>query len=101
MDFGHWVTEYLPKLMLARMAGLPEGVPVLVDTHIPGTIREALPLLLPAGTEVINVAPLESVEAGRLWCSPTPQYAGFYATDWSEAPGLAAAPIPNASRVVA
>lgn len=84
VDFGHWVTEYLPKLMTAQMAGLPPGVPVLVDANIPATIRAALPLLLGEGTPIVSVPHLAPVQVGRLWCAPTPQYAGFYATEWND-----------------
>ena len=85
VDFGHWVTEYLPKLMIARLAGLPDGMPVLVDSNIPATVREALPAFLPPGSPLVNVPHLAQVEVGRLWCAPTPQYTGFYALEWSHA----------------
>jgi capsular polysaccharide biosynthesis protein len=84
VDFGHWITEYLPKLMIALRGGLPGGVPVLVDLHIPATIRQALPVFLPEGTPVITVPHLSTVQADRLWVAPTPQYAGFYATQWDD-----------------
>lgn len=85
VDFGHWIVEYLPKLMIARRGGLPAGVPVLVDTNIPATMRAALPLFLPEGTDVISVPHLASVQVDRLWVAPTPEYESFYATEWNEA----------------
>jgi hypothetical protein len=85
VDFGHWVTEYLPKLMLARLAGLPDGVPVLVDAIIPATVREALPMFLAPGTPIVVAPHLSEVAVERLWCAPTPQYTGFYPMVWDEA----------------
>jgi hypothetical protein len=98
VDFGHWIVEYLPKLMIARDCGLPEGVTVLVDANIPGTVREALPHWLPRGSAVLPVPHLAQVEVGRLWCAPTPYYTGFYPLEWSEATwsGRSAAPEPMA-----
>lgn len=84
VDFGHWITEYLPKLMIARRAGLPDGVPVLVDANIPATVRAALPRFLAPGTPLITVPHLAEVQVERMWLAPTPQYAGFYATQWDE-----------------
>jgi hypothetical protein len=99
VDFGHWVVEYLPKLMIARDCGLPEGVTVLVDANIPGTVREALPRWLPRGSTLVSVPHLAQVAVGRLWCAPTPYYTGFYPLEWSEATwaGRSAAPGPMAT----
>lgn len=85
VDFGHWVAEYLPKLATAQLCGLPDSVPVLVDALIPATIRDALPLFLPPGTEVRAVPHLAQAEVGRLWCAPIPYYTGFYPLEWSDA----------------
>lgn len=84
VDFGHWMTEYLPKLAIAMLAGLPAGIPVLVDQIIPSTIREALASLLPAGTELITIPHLAAARVRRLWCVPAPVYSGFYPTEWNE-----------------
>lgn len=99
VDFGHWVVEYLPKLMMARDCGLPEGITVLVDAHIPATVRAALPHWLPHGSELVSVPHLAQVEVGRLWCAPTPYYTGFYPLEWSDATwaGRSAAPVPMAT----
>lgn len=99
VDFGHWIVEYLPKLMMARDCGLPEGTTVLVDAHIPGTVRAALAHWLPRGSELVAVPHLAQVHVARLWCAPTPYYTGFYPIEWSEATwsGRSAAPVPMAT----
>lgn len=85
VDFGHWVVDLLPKLMMARRGGLPEGVTLLVDAIIPGTIREALPALLPPGATLATLPHLAEAAVGKLWCAPSPHYTGFYPMEWSEA----------------
>lgn len=76
-DFGHWLTEYLPKLATALRAGWPGGMPVLVDASAPATVREALPALLPPDTPVRLLSALERLHVRRLWCAPNVSYPGF------------------------
>ena len=99
VDFGHWVVEYLPKLMTARAGGLPDGTTVLVDAQMPSTVRDALPLFLPPGSELRAVPHLGQVQVQRLWCAPTPHYTGFYPLQWSEATwaGRSAEPVAMAT----
>jgi hypothetical protein len=76
-DFGHWLTEYLPKLATALLAGWPGGMPVLVDASAPATVREALPALLPPGTPVQTVPHLGRLHVRRLWCASNVSYPGY------------------------
>ena len=39
-DFGHWVTEYVPKIAMAALAGL-KPMPVLIDRQLPKTARQS------------------------------------------------------------
>jgi hypothetical protein len=82
-DFGHWITEYLPKLGMALMAGWDGGMPVLVDERIPATIRDALPQLLPRGCILIPIPHLGAAQVRRLWCVPNPSLPVFYPTEWN------------------
>jgi capsular polysaccharide biosynthesis protein len=77
IDFGHWITEYLPRYAMARLADLPD-VPVLIDERMPLTHRESLELLLPADAEIIVVPHLAVVRVCQLWYAPSPMYMGFY-----------------------
>lgn len=76
-DFGHWLSEYLPKLATARLAGWPGGMPVLVDASAPATVRQALPALLPPDTPLRVMSYLERLRVKRLWCAPNVSYPGF------------------------
>ncbi len=85
VDFGHWITEYLPRLALARLAGLPAAMPVIVDHIVPSTILDALPLLLGPETPVIRLPHLSVASVERLWCASNPVHTGFYPTQWNDA----------------
>lgn len=82
-DFGHWLTEYLPKLAIAIMAKLPR-IPILVDELIPRTHIQSLELFLP-GHEIVTIPHLSPVRVRKLWCASNPVYRGFYPTNWSKA----------------
>jgi capsular polysaccharide biosynthesis protein len=81
LDFGHWMTEYLPKLAIARLAGLPP-MPVLIDERIPRTHRQSLDLFLPERTDTITIPHLAPVKVRRLWVASNPMFMGFYPTTW-------------------
>ena len=72
--FGHWMSEYLPKHMAARLSGLMPDVPVLVDSHMPSPHRESLDLLYGTSLSVIEVPAFRSVQVGKLWCAPALSY---------------------------
>jgi len=78
VDFGHWLTEYLPRYVLAVMAGLPEHVPVLIDPRVPGTVRDALAAMLPAASRLIEAPHLAEVAVERLWCAANPNFNAYY-----------------------
>lgn len=84
IDFGHWITEYLPRYAMARLAGLPD-VPVLIDERMPPTHRESLELLLPADAEIIVVPHLAVVRVHQLWYAPNSMYMGFYPVQMDDA----------------
>jgi hypothetical protein len=76
--FGHWLAEYLPRLWLALESGLMPAVAILIDQGMGRQHRQSLESLLPAGTRIIEVKPMQKVEVGRLWFAPTYFYAPVY-----------------------
>jgi capsular polysaccharide biosynthesis protein len=82
IDFGHWVTECLPRLGMALAAGWRGGMPVLVDERIPKTMKAALPDLLPANSPLVAIPHLSTVHVKRLWTVPNPMFVGFYPTQF-------------------
>jgi capsular polysaccharide biosynthesis protein len=77
--FGHWMCEYLPKLLAARLSNLMPDVPVLIDAHMPASHREALLLLSGRATSVIEVPAFTAVHVRRLWCAPALSYMPLHA----------------------
>jgi capsular polysaccharide biosynthesis protein len=69
-QFGHWIWEYVPKYAAAVLSADIDGVPVLIDAHMPTTHRQFLRMLLPSNTEIIEVPFSVSVRAAQLWCAP-------------------------------
>lgn len=94
LDFGHWMSEYLPKLAIARLAGLPP-MPMLIDERIPGTHRQSLDLFLPERTATIPIPHLAAVKVRRLWVASNPMFMGFYPTTWDAAAWEASATHPG------
>jgi hypothetical protein len=82
-DFGHWLTEYLPKLAIALMAGLPQ-VPIIVDKGMPRSHTQSIELLCP-WARIIVLPHLSSCRVRKLWCASNPVYRGYYPTDWTSA----------------
>ena len=69
--FGHWMWEYLPKFIAASMSGKLPLAPMLIDANMPATHREALEMLLPPGTGIVELAPYATARVDRLWCAPS------------------------------
>lgn len=72
--FGHWMSEYLPKL--AAMLDDPQldGVPILVDEGMPEQLHEALQLLVGDTRSIIRVPIWTSLQVRRLWWCANPMY---------------------------
>ena len=85
-QFGHWMWEFVPKYAAAALAADIDGIPVLIDAHMPATHRQFLRMLLPLNTEIIEVPFSASVRAARLWCAPrlffVPVFPRTYDVSW-------------------
>ena len=93
-DFGHWVTEYLPKVATASLAGLPP-MPVLVDEKNPKTLKQSLDIFLPGRTGTIEIPHLAPVRVKRLWVASNPVFMGFYPTVWDRPTWMSMATPPK------
>jgi len=74
-SWGHWLGDYVPKFVLAVHSGQLPHVPVLIDAGLPQTHRQALELIMPEGTEIIEISPEWEVRVRRLWYAPSLGYA--------------------------
>jgi capsular polysaccharide biosynthesis protein len=68
--FGHWMWEYLPRLVAALMSGILSSMPVLIDAGMPKTHRQALELMLAGSLPIVEIPPFASVLVERLWFAP-------------------------------
>jgi len=77
-NYFHFMTEFLPRLLLAHAAGVDHGLPVLVPRRMPAQHFEALAALGPAVGEVIAIGRGESV---RVDTAIVPTHTAFLAED--------------------
>ncbi len=72
--FGHWMIEYLAKFIGALLSGALPSVPVLIESGMPRSHRQAIELMLPDGSEIIELPRFAMAHVRRLWCAPTQVY---------------------------
>lgn len=71
-NYAHWLTESLPKLVIADDGYVPSDVPILVENNLHPKIYESLDLLNVNNRKIIKVSPYSRVLAERLYyISPT------------------------------
>lgn len=70
-EFGHWMWECLPKYIAASLSGELPNMPLLIDAEMPQTHRQALELMSPSDTRLIELAPCRTARVKRLWWTPT------------------------------
>jgi hypothetical protein len=75
MSWGHWLGDYIPKYIFAVLSGHLPRVPVLIDAGMPETHRQALELVMPEGTHIVEISPESEVRVRRLWWAPSLGYA--------------------------
>jgi capsular polysaccharide biosynthesis protein len=73
-NFGHWITEFLPKLWACIDGAGFEAVPVLVDRKMPQQHLEAMRCWLGPQHEIIVVEYGQRVDVERLWAVSMPTY---------------------------
>ncbi len=73
-DFGHWIWEYLPRYIAASLSGALPLMPILIDEAMPPSHRQALELMLPAGTEIVTLPQATKARVRRLWCASGQSY---------------------------
>jgi hypothetical protein len=72
--FGDWLCKYLGQYIAAEISGFLPEVPVLIDSWMPPSHREALEMFSRDGTRIIEVDAFRSVRVRRLWIAPTLLY---------------------------
>jgi capsular polysaccharide biosynthesis protein len=67
-NYYHWLTEFLPRLLVLERCGVPADVPLLVDKRTYGVaqLAEALRIADRAGRPVVEIEPDTLYRVGRL-----------------------------------
>ena len=68
-NFGHWLLEFLPKVLACLERPGFNSVPLLIDDQMPSQHREALRLFVGPDHPVIVLKRFEAVRVRRLWVS--------------------------------
>lgn len=72
--FGHWIGEYLLKLVGAVRAGVLPAAPILIDAGMPPQHRRALELLGGSTLSLVEIPVGGEAHVGRLWVMSSWQY---------------------------
>ena len=71
--FGHWIWHQLPRLILALDRGELAGMPILIESGMPASHREALELIIgDRQMPIIEVPFFGRVEIRHAWYMPMP-----------------------------
>ena len=75
-NYGHWFCEYVPRMLAYNDPRCPDGIPLCIDDHMPGSHEEILRLLDTRGRPMIKLPP-KPVEFGLLGMAPPPAFFPF------------------------
>ena len=75
-NYGHWFSEFVPRMLCYNDPRCPDGIPLCVDDHMPDTHEEILALLDTRNRPVIRL-PAKPVSFGRLGMAPVPAFFPF------------------------
>lgn len=87
-NYGHWVLEYLPRMLAFNRAGVDADVPLFVNEGMPPSHLESLQLLNAGKHRVVAVPKGKTLKFARLGVAPVPAYfpldtkRGAYDTVW-------------------
>lgn len=72
--FGHWLIEFLPRYFALERAGVPAHVPVVIDTAMPPTHRQALDYFTEGRRPIIEIPRCSRMKVRRLWVTSNFSY---------------------------
>ncbi|MDN3573970.1 glycosyltransferase family 61 protein [Methylobacterium longum] len=75
-NYGHWFSEFVPRMICYNDPRCPDGIPLCIDDHMPGTHEEILALLDTRNRPVIKL-PAKPVSFGKLGMAPVPAFFPF------------------------
>ncbi|MFB0490852.1 capsular polysaccharide biosynthesis protein [Methylobacterium sp. OAE515] len=75
-NYGHWFCEFVPRMLAYNDPRCPDGIPLCIDDHMPGSHAEILGLLDTRDRPVITLPP-KPVAFGLLGMAPVPAFFPF------------------------
>ncbi|MBU67212.1 MAG: hypothetical protein CL858_17415, partial [Cupriavidus sp.] len=75
-NYGHWLLEFVPRMLWFNDPACPSGFPICIDDHMPETHRQIVELL-DERTRPILPLPAQAVRFKELGVGPVPTFFPF------------------------
>lgn len=75
-NYGHWLLEFVPRMLCYNDSRCPDGIPLCIDEHMPASHEEILRLIDRRDRPVIKLPP-RPIEFGLLGMAPVPAFFPF------------------------
>lgn len=76
-NYGHWLLEFLPRMLVFDTDLCPETIPIYVDEGMPDTHIEALELLNSLNRDILRIPSGKPIRFGELGIVPVPAFFPF------------------------
>lgn len=75
-NYGHWLLEFVPRMLWFNDPACPAGCPICIDDHMPETHRQIVELLDRRGRPILPL-PAQAVRFKELGVAPVPTFFPF------------------------
>ena len=75
-NYGHWLLEFVPRLLWFNDPACPSGFPICIDDHMPETHRQIVELLDTRGRQILPL-PAQATRFRELGVAPVPTFFPF------------------------
>lgn len=75
-NYGHWLLEFVPRMLWFNDLACPSGFPICIDDHMPETHRQIVELLDTRGREILPL-PAQATRFLELGVAPVPTFFPF------------------------
>lgn len=75
-NYGHWLLEFVPRMLWFNDRATPSGFPICIDDHMPATHRQIVELL-DERDRAIQPLPAIATRFGELGIAPVPTFFPF------------------------
>lgn len=75
-NYGHWLLEFVPRMLWFNDRACPSGFPICIDDHMPETHRQIVELLDERDRSILPL-PAQATRFGELGVAPVPTFFPF------------------------